>query len=288
MAALKQAVLAYLPDAQGGNPQSRLQLLRLGLDHNQDSVPEILSAAAAYRLKGWSVVPQLPGEKKPCIRWKPYQTRLPTVAEMQAWWDRWPDAGIAVVLGPISNLLAVDVDGEDAHRALVQRLGRVPQTARSISGSGKPHRYHLFFSHPGATTNAKYCPWHPNLEFRGHGGIVVLPPSRHKSGGHYRWGDGASVFEIAPARVPAGIFRELRHRNQRQVRRKRVVRLSRPANTWKQTSVAEGDRLVVRSLRNGLRAGHDPVSARQIRKWTELEQPNVQGCLRLGRQLRPR
>ena len=228
MASFKHGVLEYLTDAQVGDQQARLHLLRLGLSSKQDSVPEIFAEAAAYRLRGWSVVPQLPCEKKPCVRWKPYQTRLPTVDDVETWWRRWPDAGIAVVLGPVSDLFAVDVDGEDAHRALIGHLGRVPKTVRSISGSNKPHRYHLFFSHPRTDTNAKYCPWHPQLEFRGQGGIVVLPPSKHKSGGHYRWANGASVFEIAPAQVPISIVRELQKRVQGKSRHAAPIAVKRP------------------------------------------------------------
>lgn len=216
MSVMKDFILTWLPDAQCGDEEARLRLLTAGIKPDFKCVSDMVTTAAEYRLKGWSVVPQLPGAKQPCVKWKPYQTRLPTVEELVDWWTRWPDAGIAVVLGPVSNLFAVDVDGEDAHKALVRNLGGVPGTAKSLSGSGKRYRYHLLFSHPPIETNAKFCPWCPTLEFRGHGGIIVLPPSRHKSGGRYRWADGASSYEIDLLEVPAPIVRALRARTQQR------------------------------------------------------------------------
>jgi hypothetical protein len=137
------------------------------------------------------VVPQLPGQKQPAIKWKPYQERLPTADEVTRWYrDRWPDAGLAAVLGPVSRLLVIDVDGYEAHRALVARLGAVPTAPMALSGSGEPYRYHLYFRHPAVDTRAKITPWHRQLEFRGRGAVVVLPPSLHRSGNRYRWAEG--------------------------------------------------------------------------------------------------
>jgi hypothetical protein len=216
---LKERIIELLTPAQCGDETARLGLLTLSMDVDSRSVSEIISIVADYRLRGWATVPQLPGAKQPCIKWKPYQSRLPTVDELIEWWTRWHNAGIAVVLGPVSGLLAIDVDGAEAHAALAKHLGNVPKAPKSISGSGKPFRYHLFFRHPAkVATNAKFCPWHPTLEFRGHGGIVVLPPSRHKSGGLYRWADGASINEIELPEVPRPILRELQARGRRRAR----------------------------------------------------------------------
>ena len=117
------------------------------------------------------------------MAWKPYQTKRATVSDAFHWWAQlWPMAGIALVLGLVSRLFVIDVDGEGAHRELVTRLGKVLHTPKVMSGSGQKHRYHLLFQHPTVATRAKSTPWHPQLEFRGQGGIVVAPPSLHKSG----------------------------------------------------------------------------------------------------------
>ena len=168
-----------------------------------------LDLALAYRSRGWSVVPQLPGGKHPCVKWKPFQDRLPTEEEIRAWFSRWPHAGIAVVLGPVSRLFVIDVDGPEAHAVLLQRLGEEPRAPKVLSGSRKPHRYHLFFLHPDVSTKAKATPLHEKLEFRGHRGIVIAPPSLHKSGHPYVWAPGQSLDELPLPELPSAIVASL-------------------------------------------------------------------------------
>ncbi len=166
----------------------------------------LLRAALDYHRRGLCVVPQLTGAKMPCVKWKPYQDERPTVDDLKFWFGRrFPSAGIAIILGPVSDLLVVDVDGEDAHDALVDRLRLAPSAPTVLSGSLKPFRYHLYFKHPGGATQAKYNPWHPQLEFRGHRGIVVAPPSLHKSGNTYSWAEGRSLDDLTPPELPAPI-----------------------------------------------------------------------------------
>ena len=49
-----------------------------------------LDAAAAYLARGWSVIPLAAREKRPLVRWEPFQHRLPAPAELAAWRARWP------------------------------------------------------------------------------------------------------------------------------------------------------------------------------------------------------
>ncbi len=169
-----------------------------------------LHHAIEYLRRGWSVVPQLPKAKCPCIKWKPYQDERPTESNLHEWYARWPDAGIAVVLGPVSGLLVLDVDGIQGHTALIDHLGQVPVAPQVISGSREPHRYHLFFLHPALTTRAKTTPWSPKLEFRGKGGIVIAPPSLHKSGNRYAWDEGKTLDDLAIPELPAPVLDALR------------------------------------------------------------------------------
>ena len=172
----------------------------------EPSVPE---TALDLARRGFSVVPQRPGAKKPCIRWKPFQDVAPVPSRVKIWFEEFPDAGIALILGPTSGLFVVDVDGEEAHRTLVARLGSVPEAPTVLSGSLKPDRYHLYFGHPAVSTLATYHPWHPQLEFRGHRGIVVAPPSLHRSGHRYRWAEGKSLDDLPLADVPGPVLEAL-------------------------------------------------------------------------------
>lgn len=152
--------------------------------HSENSSLEL---ALLYRQCGWSVIPQKAGSKKPLIKWKQYQTKCPSEAEIKLWWKEHPSAGIALVAGPTSGVFVVDVDGEEAHQEFRKRVPELGTLLKVNSGSKDPYRYHLYFQHPVLRTKAKITPWHPALEFRGHGGLLILPPSQHASGRRYMW-----------------------------------------------------------------------------------------------------
>jgi hypothetical protein len=176
-----------------------------------DTLIDPWEEAQAYTRLGLAVVPLPPGKKPPAIRWEAYQTVAPKPNEIDGWWQEWPDAGMAVVLGPVSNVLAIDVDGPDANAELVRRLGGEPVAPKILTGSGKPCRYQLLFSHPtGLSTRAKITPWHSQLEFRGLGGLSVLPPSVHPSGRRYRWAEGRSLEEMELPELPPLVLDALR------------------------------------------------------------------------------
>jgi transcriptional regulator with XRE-family HTH domain len=166
--------------------------------------------ALQYLQHGWSVIPQQPGTKQPYVKWKHLQVRPVTEAEISEWWSRWPDAGISLVAGPVSDVFVVDVDGEDAYNVLLTRLGTEPNAPKVFSGSRQPHRFHLFFRHPSIDTSAKKTPWHSKLEFRGRGGLAVLPPSLHPSGNTYAWAAGRTLADLPLPELPAVIVESLR------------------------------------------------------------------------------
>ena len=138
------------------------------------------------------------------------KNRRPTKQQVKDWWRAFPDAGIAVICGSLSGILVVDVDGNDARDVLIRKLGSEPLAPKVLSGSGDPNRFHLFFQHPDFTTRAKKTPWHQKLEFRGHAGLVVLPPSLHKSGNLYRWAPGRSLSDLAIPVLPGAIAEAIR------------------------------------------------------------------------------
>ena len=165
--------------------------------------------ALAYRKLDWAVIPMIAGTKRAYVQWKAYQERLPTEEEVRQWWTEHPKAGIGLVLGPHSGIFVIDVDGPEAHEALINSLGKEPPAPKALSGSRKPSRYHLFFRHPPVPTSAKATPWHDKLEFRGHRGLVVLPPSLHSSGHTYAWAPGQSLADVPLPPVPQAILAAL-------------------------------------------------------------------------------
>ena len=171
--------------------------------------PGNLGWALAYRrLLRWPVVPLKAGTREGHVRWKPYQTCLPTEAEIRRWWDWWPEASIGLILGPLSGVFALDVDSEAAQEALLDLMGGgLPDCPRQLSGSyseERPWKRHYLFCHPAdAATRAKWEPLVKGLEFRGNKGLLILAPSAHKSGtGKYAWEDGYAIWQRALPAVP--------------------------------------------------------------------------------------
>lgn len=175
----------------------------------------MLKEAQRYHGYGWVVVPIEPKLKKPRVRWKEYQSRRPSQKQISEWWTNWPDSGIAVVLGPLSNLLCVDVDGEEPYRILIELLGELPHAPTVKSGSDDPYQMHMYFQQPQEMeTGASKTPFnHPNdpakLELRGDKGILVLPPSLHKSGQRYAWVAGRTPEDVAPPELPDVLLKGL-------------------------------------------------------------------------------
>jgi len=69
-------------------------------------------AAEKYLASGRCVLPALRAEKRPAVRgrWEPYKTRLPTAAELRAWFANAQD-GLCLVCGAVSgNLEMIDFD----------------------------------------------------------------------------------------------------------------------------------------------------------------------------------
>jgi hypothetical protein len=74
----------------------------------------IMEWALYYGQMRISVVPMAPATKRALVRWKEFQDCIPTAKQVREWFARWPDAGIAAVQGPVSNLYVIDVDGPAA------------------------------------------------------------------------------------------------------------------------------------------------------------------------------
>lgn len=177
-----------------------------------------LEEALAYDALGLVVIPQRPRDKRPLVPWNDYKQGNSRSGERvirTLWEHQFPDAGVMAVLGPPSRMVAVDIDGEQAHRAFLERMGELPHTATVKTGNPDPYRKHLLFRlPPDLTTTARITPWDPGLEFRGKGGLIILPPSIHPSGNQYRWLDGLSIWEAGLADLPEQICREFRQRSE--------------------------------------------------------------------------
>ena len=161
-----------------------------------------LEEAVAYAKKGWPVFPchspvgagcscrspdcGSPG-KHPRVQGG-CRSATADVEQVQRWWKRWPSANVGIATGRASGLVVVDIDpdhgGTDSMRRLVGEHGSVPRGPVVGTGSGG---WHLYFRHPVEEVRNSAGLLGPGVDVRGEGGYVIGPPSRHASGGVYRW-----------------------------------------------------------------------------------------------------
>jgi hypothetical protein len=102
---------------------------------------------------------------------------------IEGWWRRWPQANIGLATGICFD--ALDIDGP----AGLAALGQLPEAAGlrlagplvATGGGG----WHHWFAPTGLGNRPPRGLAH--IDWRGRGGCVLAPPSRHISGRSYRW-----------------------------------------------------------------------------------------------------
>lgn len=134
----------------------------------------ILNEALRYAGDGVSVFPVNPANKRPLIEtWEPYQTRAAAEDVIEGWWNRWPNANVAIVTGQVSGVVVVDTDNDEAERWW--RAHGIPTPAVVKTRKGR----HFYYRWPGYEVRNR-ANWNgvKGLDVRGDGGYVVAPPSK--------------------------------------------------------------------------------------------------------------
>jgi hypothetical protein len=162
-------------------------------------------------------VPIKPRSKQPLVPWQDYQQQPPAAAELARWFQRWPDAGIAIVTGQVSNLVVLDIDpghgGEVSVKALEAKFGPLPATLTVRTGGGGRHFY--FTAPADSRPIPNRVGLSKGIDVRGDGGLVVAPPSVHPSGRRYRWVEGGPYARATPAPPPIWLIGLIRHAGPR-------------------------------------------------------------------------
>jgi hypothetical protein len=116
------------------------------------------------------------------------------------WWATNKYFNIGLLNGQ-DGLIVVDVDtgldkdgkpkrGDETLAALIERNSPLPETLRARSGGGGTHYY--FFSTQPCKMGQNTLGLHIDTP-----SYVLLPPSSHKSGGHYKWiNPGCAIAEL--------------------------------------------------------------------------------------------
>ena len=115
--------------------------------------------ALSYLRQGLSVIPlkspsmvssNLPQQefirqcKMPLVKWKEFQSRLPTEEEVAGWFDQWPYANICIVTGKVSGIVVFDLDSEHAIQ-YAEDEGGFPDSPAVRTGKGR----HVYMRYPG-------------------------------------------------------------------------------------------------------------------------------------------
>jgi hypothetical protein len=159
----------------------------------------MLAAALAYAARGWQVIPlhwpvvgggcscraagcPSPGKHPMIARWEWHAS---TDREtLRSWWGQLPQANVGIAVGT-SGLVVIDLDGPEGLRSLEQlqtEHGRLPSTLQVRTGGGGMH---LYYRDGGYKTPCR-ARLRPKLDIRGDGGMIVAPPSLHKSSRRYQ------------------------------------------------------------------------------------------------------
>ena len=160
---------------------------------------EFLNAAIDYASRGLAVFPLKQRSKEPATAHGVHEATT-NFDQIKKWWKRFPNANIGIACGKVSGgLLVVDVDrkpngvdGLDSINEWERENGELPETVRSITGTGGSH---ICYRIDGTGKNRVNLL--PGVDIRSDGGYIVAPPSIHPNGNHYEWEYDPDEYEVA-------------------------------------------------------------------------------------------
>lgn len=177
-------------------------------------------AALWYAKFNWHVFPCLPNGKQPLTP-NGYKDASADPAQIEAWWEKWPEANIGLACDK-SGVIALDGDPgryDDASRALLARLEAGFRTARQSTPSRGKHLIYMLPTGEALSNSRGSLP--PGIDVRANGYILLAPSvvvyrddeavtKGVEDGfvGHYRWLDRPD--EIVPQPLPDEVLAMLR------------------------------------------------------------------------------
>jgi hypothetical protein len=175
-------------------------------------------------------------------------------ARVLAWWTRHPQANIGLATGHTFDVLDIDgPHGAATMRTLAAEHGLVSSGPLVRTGGGG---WHFYLTPTGLGNNRPRDL--EGVDWRGRGGYVVAPPSRHRSGHPYQWLAGRDLH-TPPGEVPAALRERLQPRQPQ-----------RPAGPVQLPAAGDGpgDRYARAALATELaRVAGAPVGERNQQLW---------------------
>lgn len=139
---------------------------------------------------GWKLHPVNPMTKTPFTH-HGFLDATDNMEQLEEWWSRWPNASIGLSLP--DTISVVDLDDIDA----LPLLSKFPETVTSKTprvGGG----VHLFFSKDENISLPRKIRFLYGTDLLNKGGYVILPYSKHPSGGNYKWLKSPTKHVMAP------------------------------------------------------------------------------------------
>jgi len=134
-------------------------------------------------LKRKPIFPVDRATKIPVVKWKAYQHRPPSKAEVRAWRCNKPDANMGMATGALSNVIVVDCDSDESVNRFIKNYPEAQTTRQVQTGRGR----HFYFQHCDGVRNDAGKFLGAGIDVRGEGGFVVVPPSIHANGKPYQY-----------------------------------------------------------------------------------------------------
>jgi hypothetical protein len=146
------------------------------LERNQWCVLPLCHHQHDFCGKRHSQTCRTPG-RTPLLNFEPFRSRLPSRAEVEAWWRELPVAGVGLLLGAPSRLVAVQVEGAGEQKLLELNGGVALPGTPTI---GIPNGRILLYGVPAGrpTFSVTYPVEGGVLRLLGDDTVIPLPPSR--------------------------------------------------------------------------------------------------------------
>lgn len=179
----------------------------------------MLDAALDYARRGWRIFPvrrpgldggcscgdpkcTIPGKHPHIKEWPILATTDETT--IRRWWQQSPGDNIGHEL---TERIGLDVDprhgGHTSLLALLAEIGPLPATPTVLTGGGGEM---YLFDAVDVTVKNNAGDLAPGLDIRTSGGMVLLPPSLHRSGRRYEWEASSHPDDVPIAPIPARLL----------------------------------------------------------------------------------
>lgn len=213
-----------------------------------------------------SLVPARTIEKGgPPFSWSKYQDELPSVEEINRWWQEYPDMGLAIITGEVSNVIVLDIDPRHGGDKTIKGK-EIPDTWTVKTGGGGLHYY---FKYPNLGKKIKNFTGEnvdlPGVDLRASGGMAYAPPSIHPSGNRYEFAEGLAPWEVDLAPPPAWLLGIIKGRLKTKVKKD-----NNWSEMWKGVSTGDRNNTCVRLAGKLAHSGASEEEAVNILKqWNE-------------------